>query len=241
LFIEELTMLEYVLELNELTDTPNDYRARVVNVRTYTQADIIDRIMGIGAGLTRSDILSVLEAEKQVLAAIVAEGGAVNTELFSAYPSIQGVFTLSAEPDARTVRLNLHPGKALRDALSGVKARKVSAPPTGTIIEAVTDIKTGSVNGALTPNRDLRITGSKLKIAGEEAGNGVYFVNAADGSRTAVDPTDIVENNPGSLLVVIPALAAGTYNVQIVTQYTSGGTPLKTPRTATFDKPLTVE
>jgi hypothetical protein len=234
-------MLDYVLELNELTDAPNDYRARVVNVRSYTQTDIIDRVMGIGAGLTRSDILSVLEAEKQVLAAIVAEGGAINTELFSAYPSIQGVFTPGSEPDAHTARLNLHPGKALRDALSGVKTRKVTAPPTGTVIETVTDIKSGSVNAVLTPNRDLRVTGSKLKIAGEEEDNGIYFVNLADGARIKVDPTDIVENNPSSLLVVIPSLYAGTYNVQIVTQYSSGGTPLKTPRTTTFDKPLTVE
>ncbi|MDR2481238.1 MAG: hypothetical protein LBD07_02975 [Spirochaetaceae bacterium] len=85
-------MLEYVLEVNELTAAPDDYRAQVVNVTSHTQEDIVDRIMRIGAGLTRSDIAAVLEAEKQVVTEIIADGGAVNTELFNAFPSIQGVF-----------------------------------------------------------------------------------------------------------------------------------------------------
>lgn len=50
-------MLEYTLEMNELTDTPADMRAQVVNVTSYTQNDIVERIMRIGAGLTRSDIV----------------------------------------------------------------------------------------------------------------------------------------------------------------------------------------
>ena len=49
-------MLEYVLEVNGLTAAPDDYRAQVVNVVSHTQEDIVNRIMRIGAGLTRSDI-----------------------------------------------------------------------------------------------------------------------------------------------------------------------------------------
>jgi hypothetical protein len=233
-------MLEYVLEPKELTKDPNDYRARVVNVRTYTQSEIIDRIMGIGAGLTRSDILSVIEAEKQVLAAIIAEGGAVNTELFSASPSIQGVFTPDAEAEPHTVRITCAPVRPCGTPSSALRLRKVTVPPTGTIIEAVTDIKTGSVNGALTPDRDLRVTKSKLKISGNDPDNGVYFVSVGDGTRIKVDPSDIVENNPRTLVVVIPALASSIYHLQIATQYTGGGGSLKTPRLTTFDKPRTV-
>ncbi|MDR1024978.1 MAG: hypothetical protein LBL56_04565, partial [Treponema sp.] len=91
-------MLEYTLEPNELTENPNDYRAQVINVSSSTQEDIINRIMEIGAGLTRSDVVSVFEAEKQVLARIIADGGAINTELFNAFPSISGVFDSPDEP-----------------------------------------------------------------------------------------------------------------------------------------------
>ena len=41
-------------------------------------------------------------------------------------------------------------------------------------------------------------------------------------------------------MVVIPELSAGTYNLEIVTQFTDSSM-LKQPRTALLDKPLTVE
>jgi hypothetical protein len=50
-------MLEYTLEENQLTDEAGDYRAQVVNVTSYTSGELADRIMKIGAGLTRSDFL----------------------------------------------------------------------------------------------------------------------------------------------------------------------------------------
>jgi hypothetical protein len=54
-------MLEYTLEDNELTDKQGDLRTQVINVTSYTQNDIVDRIMNISAGLTRS----VIEAENR--------------------------------------------------------------------------------------------------------------------------------------------------------------------------------
>jgi hypothetical protein len=233
-------MIDYYLEPNELTEDPNDLRARTTNVRPFGPEEIVERIMGIGAGLTRSDIHSVFEATKQVLSTIIREGGSVSTELFSTSFSIQGTFTASAEADPYTIRLNLHAGKVLRDAMTGLKARKVAAPAGGTIIEGVTDMKTGSLNGILTPDRDVRITGSKVKIAGEDSGVGLFFVNLETEERTQVDPTDIVENTAGHLLAVVPMLADGGYQVEIVTQYAGGGRLLKEPRTAVFDKVLRV-
>ncbi|MDR3311942.1 MAG: DUF4469 domain-containing protein [Spirochaetaceae bacterium] len=223
-----------------MTEDPNDYRAQPVNVKSWSEAEIIDRVMDIGAGLTRSDVASVVEALKQVLPRIVREGGAFNTELFSASFSIQGVFTAGKDIDPHSVRLNVHAGSLLRDAVKGMATRRVDNVQSGGLITSVQDVKSGSVNGTLTPDRDLRINGSKLKVMGEDAAVGVYFVNLADASRTKVDPTDVVTNNPSELMVVIPALAAGTYNVQVVTQYSGAGRLLANSRTISSDKPLTV-
>lgn len=235
-------MLEYTLEDNKLTDKPDDFRAQVVNVTSYAQNDIVDRIMNIGAGLTRSDIVSVIEAEKQVIGTIIAEGGAVNTELFNAFPSISGVFDSPDETfdhSKHKIRINLHPGVVLRSAVSQVKSRRVAAVLTGTVITLVTDLKTGSVNGTLTPGRDIKLSGAKLKIAGDKSEVGLYFVPAGGGGEVKVDPSDIVVNNPSELIAVIPPLSAGTYHVRIITQYSSGKN-LKNPNTFTFDKDLTV-
>jgi hypothetical protein len=235
-------MLDYVLEVNDLTQDAGDYRAQVVNVQSFTQQDIVDKIMRIGAGLTRSDIAAVLEAEKQVIADIVGEGGAVTTELFNAFPSIQGVFHSpedAFDEGRHKARINLHAGKALRDAAGRIKPKKVAAVLTGTIIASVTDVKTGSVNDKLTPGRDVKIAGTKLKLDGSDPAVGLYFVPDAGGNAVKVDASDVVVNRPSELIAVIPALAAGSYQVRIITQYT-GGKALKTPHTVTFEKPLTV-
>jgi hypothetical protein len=235
-------MLEYTLEDNELTEKPGDLRAQVLNVTSYTQNDIVDRIMQIGAGLTRSDIVSVIEAEKQVISAIIADGGAVNTELFNAFPSISGVFDTPNAPfdtGKHKVNIKLQPGVVLRSAVSQVKTRRIAAAVTGTVITSVTDLKTGSVNGTITPSRDLKFSGVKLKIAGDMDTVGIYFIHTAGSGVFKVDPSDIVVNNPSELIAVIPPLSAGTYRVRIITQY-SPGKYLKTPHTFTFDKDLTV-
>jgi len=236
-------VLEYSLELNELTGNPNDFRAQVVNVRSYSQEDIVDRIMRTGAGLTRSDIVSVIEAEKQVIAEIVGDGGAVNTELFSASFSIQGVFTAGTEEvDPHVVRLNLRPGKALRDAVEGMKTKKVPGSPPGPVIESVTDVKTGSVNDLLTPGRDLRIDGIKVKVVGDDHLVGLTFENLHSGAIYEVDPSDLVENTAGHVLAVIPLLGVGKYHLKLSTRFSgTNGRPLREPRTVVFDRVLTVE
>lgn len=236
-------MLEYTLEDNELTGKLGDLRAQVLNVTSYTQNDIADLIMKIGAGLTRSDIASVLEAEKQVISDIIAEGGAVNTELFNAFPSISGVFDTPDEAfdhAKHKVKINLHPGVALRSAVLSVKTKRITATITGTVITSATDLKTGSVNGVLTPGRNIKLSGMKLKIVGDSVEVGLYFVPAGGGAAVKVDPSDIVVNNPSEVIAVIPPLAAGTYNVRIVTQFSSSSQIMKAPRAFTLEKDLTV-
>lgn len=184
----------------------------------------------------------MLEAEKQVIGDIIAEGEAVNTELFNAFPSIHGVFTNaedSLDASRHKVKINLHAGTALRQAVAQVKTKKVAAVITGTVITSVTDIKSGTVNDKLTPGHDLKIHGVKLKITGTDPACGFYFVATAGGAETLVDSSDIVVNNPSELIVLAPNLAAGTYRAKIVTQY-NGGKGRKTPLSITFDKVLTV-
>jgi hypothetical protein len=100
-------------------------------------------------------------------------------------------------------------------------------------------MKTGAINATLTPGRNVKITGVKLKIAGDEPEVGLYLVPAT-GDAVKVDMSDIIVNNPSELIALTPALPAGVYRVRIVTQYTSGNF-LKVPHTFTFDKELTVE
>jgi hypothetical protein len=48
--------------------------------------------------------------------------------------------------------------------------------------------------------------------------------------------------NPSELLIVIPELPAGSYQLEVATQYSNNKQQwLKAPRTAVFDKALTVQ
>jgi hypothetical protein len=235
-------MLEYTLEDNELTEKPGDFRAQVVNVASLTQTALIDRILKIGAGLTRSDVVSVLEAEKQVVTDVIAEGGAVNTELFHAFPSISGVFDSPDEAfdhSKHKVHIKLQPASALRSAVAQVKTKRIAAVVTGTVITSATDLTTGAVNSALTPGRDIKVSGSKLKIAGSEADVGLYFVPEGGGVAAKVDPSDLVVSNPSEIIAVIPPLTPGVDRARIITQY-SASKLLKNARACTFEKDLTV-
>jgi hypothetical protein len=64
------------------------------------------------------------------------------------------------------VRINFHAGTASRDAAGAVKTKKLPGIVSGVIISSVTDVKTASQNNLLTPGRNIKVSGSKLKITG---------------------------------------------------------------------------
>jgi hypothetical protein len=199
-------------------------------------------MMQSGAGLTRSDVLSVLEAEKEAIYATLADGEAVTTDLFNAFPSVQGVFTGaddSFDPKRHRVKIHLHEGAGLRKVEERVRIKKVQPGLTGAFIASVTDVKTGSVNNLLTPGRPLRVYGTKLKVAGEDPSVGVYF-KGADGTEVKVEASDIVENKPSDVIVMIPELAPGTYYLRLTTQFAGRSSSIKKPHTAEFGAALTV-
>ncbi|GHV90727.1 hypothetical protein AGMMS50268_12300 [Spirochaetia bacterium] len=65
-------------------------------------------------------------------------------------------------------------------------------------------------------------------------------MNTGDQTLVKVEAADIVENQNARVMVVSPALAAGTWQVEITTQYSGSAVLRKEPRTVTFDRPLTV-
>jgi hypothetical protein len=173
----------------------------------------------------------------------LCDGFALNTGYFTAQPVIRGTFYSPAErfdASRHSVAFDFHQGALLRKELGTVEVQILGVAEAGAFIAQAVDVKTGSVNDHLTPNRNLRILGSKIRIMGDNPDIGVYFAPAEGGERVKVEETDIVTNNPSELLVHTPALTAGTYTVEVITQFSAGKTLLKEPRTAVLDKILTV-
>jgi hypothetical protein len=170
----------------------------------------------------------------------LCDGFSVNTGWYMACPQIHGVANSPREQydrEKHTLLFDFRQGALLRRELENVTVEIPGAADTDAVITVI-DVKTGSVNDLLTPDSNLKIAGHKIKIAGDNAVNGIYFVNQTTSERIRVDATDIVTDNPSELIAVIPALEAGTYKVEVTTQYSSN--LLKESRTVLFNKILTV-
>jgi hypothetical protein len=230
---------------NALTENPNDFTARVQSERSLSVQDICELAATRGgADISASAMEHAVSLWLREMAHNLCDGFAVNAGWFTASVGIKGVFDSATETfnrDKHTVAFDFVQGAQLRRELENVTVEIVGVADAAPGIAQVTDVKSGSVNDLLTPNRNLRIAGSKIKVAGDHANNGVYFVNQATQERTRVEMSDVVTNMPSELIIVIPALAAGSYTLEVVTQYSGNSSKqLKEPRTAAFDKTLTV-
>ncbi|MCL1911667.1 MAG: DUF4469 domain-containing protein [Leptospirales bacterium] len=242
-----LHKIKALLYDNVLTDDPNDFIARVISEKSLSTSDICESAVERGgADVSAAAMEHAVNLFLKEMAYRLCDGFSVNTGWFNAQPNIKGVYNSPAEhynPDKHNLSFSFHQGSLLRKKLSEVEVSIMGVAEPSVHIEQVVDAKTGSVNDEITPNRNLKIAGSRLKIAGEKADNGVYFIlqDKDNPTRVKVDEADIVVNNPSELIVVTPDLApGGVYKLEVVTQYGSGGKHLlKEARTAQFDRDLT--
>jgi hypothetical protein len=229
---------------NLLTPNPDDYVIRPVAERTLSVTEICETAVSRGgADISASAMEHAVNLYHKEMGYQLCDGFSINTGWYTAGPQVRGVANSPNEQyskEKHTLLFEFHQGSLLRKELENVDVEIIGVADTEAAITQVIDVKTGSVNDLLTPNRNLKIAGHKIKIAGDNAANGIYFVNQTTAERTKVDSSDIVTNNPSELIVVIPELTQGTYLLEVTTQYAVGSV-LKEPRTATFDKSLSVE
>lgn len=229
---------------NLLTEDPNDFSARVISERSLTIKQVCELAVARGgADVSAASMQHATELFFKEMGYNLCDGFSVNTGYFTATPLIKGVFNSPTEnfsPEKHTILFQFNQGEALRKMLPSIEVEVLGVADTGIQILQVTDVKSGTINDLLTPNRNLKISGHKIKIAGEHPDNGVFFVDQSTDERISVDPSDWVVNNPSEIIVVIPELSAGTYQLEITTQYAVGSL-LKEPRTATFEKTLIAE
>ena len=232
-------MLQYSLTENLLTEAPDDFTALVQPMGTYDKEAIITEMLRRGSLLTRTDILAVFNGLEETVRDITRDGGTVNTPLFNTSFSISGVFDGAMDTfdgNRHKLNVNLTKGLVMREAESQVVIEKTGTViPQPTILE-VKDSVSGKVNQQLTPGGVVELMGVNIKIVGENADCGLWFVPA---SGEAVKAQVIVQNKPSTIIAMIPNLLAGTYTLKEVTQF-SGGKPLKEPKICVFTKPLLI-
>ena len=239
---QELHSIKVNLNQNYLTDNPDDLMARVISERTLGIGEICKIAVTRGGAPTtpqameHNATLFLREMAYQLM-----DGYAINTGYFTANAQVRATFSHRNEkfdPQKHSILFRFNQGELLRKEIPNINVQVMGMGDSNIIVSHVVDSKTGSVNDLLTPHGTLKIKGGRLKLAGENPQVGVYFEDDA-GMQTRVETCDVITNNPSELIVQIPALAAGTYKLVICTQY-AVSTLLKEPRTAAFEKQLTV-
>jgi len=229
---------------NLLTEDPNDYVARVISERTLNISDVCKVAVSRGGAPTTAEAMEHnVNLFLKEMGYQLSDGFSINTGYFTASTLIRGVFNIPTETfntDKHSILYQFNQGDLLRKELPNITVEITGIGDSSITVTEVIDVKTGSVNDVITPNRNLRIKGYKLKLAGDNRGVGIFFVNQATQEPTKVEPSDIVNNNPAELIIVTPPLPAGTYTLEVYSQYTGSAALLKAPRKATHDKILTV-
>ena len=233
-------MLQYGLVDNPLTAAPNDFTAQLVNVRSFSQEEILRRISERNTGLSPEQLRAGVDLYIREVCKITEDGGAVNTPLINTQPSIAGVFhgaDDSYDQNRHRVRTNITSGLALRRATAAIRTQKVTiAEPQPTILE-VTDMMSGAVNELLTPGGVLQIRGGRLKLATQNPDNGIFLID--EQGQTTPLPM-VIENKPARLIAMLPAtLACGAYTLEVRSSLSASNREGRTIRTGRFNRELT--
>jgi hypothetical protein len=231
------------LRTNYLTqDVENDYSGEVSTLGdTLRNEDLARRIIKGRSEMRYETILSILNERDNIVMESLLDGSSVQDGVMHLSPNVTGVWIGSdrtIDPTRQKASVSISPTALLREALTNVKMEILGVKDSGAYVGLVTDAATKAVDGHITPNGILVITGEKLRVApDDDPAMGIFFVNA-QGQQTRV--TQISQNEPKKLTILAPSLPAGEYALHIVTRYSNGAKHLKDPRTIVYETPLIV-
>jgi len=213
--------MKFCVRKNNLTPEDN-YSARVITEQSYDMEGIIDLMLSKRNLVSRTDIVAVFSAFFETIEGCIKRGENINLPIFNLGYSITGVFDNEDEsfnPEKHQVNVNINNGLQVKRAIERIKLTKVDAVLTEPVLHHFKDLASETTNDQVSKNSLFELTGTRLKIAGEDSNVGLYFV-AEDGTETKV--TLLADNANKKLVGQTPELTAGIYRVRLKTQSTSG-------------------
>jgi len=163
----------------------------------------------------------------------LCNGFAVNTGFFVIQPVIGGYFDTAKgdlQPKQHPVRFRFRELPRLRQIAQHIEVEVAEADIAGRI-ESFLDGESGAVNGAATPGGLFILRGDKIKVRGNHADTGMFFVSRADPSVRYRVTGRLGENTSRKVAGRVPSLPPGEYYIEVKTQHTTGNVNQQEPRT----------
>jgi hypothetical protein len=235
-----------VVELFELvlTRRKDDRFGRVVITKSLTEDDLINIAVSRRTDLNASTLKSSISILREVAKEEVINGASVQLGLSYYQLGVDGVFignNAQWDDTKHSLTLKSVPLAEYRKILKKVTVHVRGMANSATSINTVTDVATQLINSTLTPGGGIKVSGKRVKIAGQKDGVGIWFINQTTKEETSIPMSSVIINNPSNLTFVAPAnLPVGDYKLCIGTQYSNSKVLLKEVRTYVFDIILTV-
>ncbi len=218
---------------NTLTEDPNDRILVLNSAGTINNEQLYKDMREEDTGLRQETLVHVVTLYERIVARALMNGHNVNTGLFYAVPRFTGLVE-DGQWNAKnnSIYVAFTQNRVLREEIRNTKVEILGEKADAIYISGVLDCSNNTKDGHMTPGRNFRITGSRIRIEGTDEKVGISFRSLADDTVTKVAPDMFGTNNPSELVFIIPAsLTEGEYEMTLTTQY-SGNTQrfLKTPR-----------
>lgn len=218
---------------NTLTEDPNDRILVLNSAGTVDNEQLYKDMREEDTGLRRETLVHVVTLYERIVARALMNGHNVNTGLFYAVPRFIGpVEEGQWNPAKNDIYVSFTQNRVLREEIRNTKVEILGEKADAIYITGVQDCSNNIKDGHITPGRNFRITGSRIRIEGTDENVGISFRSLTDDTVTKVTPDMFGTNNPSELIFIAPTgLADGEYEMTLTTQY-SGNTQrfLKTTR-----------
>jgi hypothetical protein len=230
-----------MVELYDLsiTEQKDDRFGRVVTSKSLSEKDLVNIAVTRRTDLNATTLKAAMEILKEIAIEKIANGASVNFGLGYFRLGVNGVFigdNARWDNSKHSLSVRVTPNSGLRQTINSCTAVVRGMAATGLAINSITDISSGEVNSRLTPGGGVNLTGSKIKIEGNDARIGIKLINQDTQEETPILMKSILINDPSKITFIVPeVLANGDYTLVITTQFGNSGSLLKEARTYTAD------
>ena len=243
------SLLSVTLRKNKFTQEENSFFGRVT-INTVTLENLIASIAEKNPGISSYMIQHTASLLGDEMLNACKSGNSVDfLGLGTMFISVSGAVNGEnpGETNIPGFKLNFTPSAKAQESLGSLKVDKVVIADSNPAIDKIINVFDQNEKRILKTGKGVKITGSKLKVFGEDSG--IWFApvkedgltNNDESSWTSVSTQTLSLNKPKSLEFYVPdSLAPGQYSIVIRTRFCSGDKQLKTPVT-TASKAVTVE